>query len=238
MSRSIFNSKRVERVLLVVGLALSAFAVFMYVGGRIYSRGAVARFHSDPHAPAAKTSPTSETQVDYSLWSPKRIAEYKAVLAQHFDEPLAILKVNKIHLEVPVFEGTSDPVLNRGAGRVEGMARIGEPGNVAIAGHRDGFFRGLKDVVVGDSIELETAAGTQAYRIDSITLVDKTDVSVLKPASVPELTLITCYPFYFVGSAPQRYIVHASLNGDTKTPNEPVKASLQATASRTKEMTR
>jgi sortase A len=237
MSKTIFNLKRVELALLVVGLVLTGFAAWMYVSGRIYSRAAVARFHSDSKSAAASGSLNRETPVDYSLWNPKRIAEYKDALTQHFDEPLAILKMNKIRLEVPVFEGTSDPVLNRGAGRIEGTARIGESGNVGIAAHRDGFFRGLKDVGVGDSMELETATGTQTYMIDSITLVDKDDVSVLRKASVPELTLVTCFPFYFVGSAPQRYIVHASLTGEIKKPNEPAKASLQATDSRTKEIT-
>lgn len=175
------------------------------------------------------------TQVDFSLWAPKRIEQYKASLAEHFDEPLALLRVSKIRLEVPVFEGTDERVLNRGVGRIAGTAGVSDPGNIGIAGHRDGFFRGLKDVNVGDSMELETGAGTRTYVIDSIKLVGKDDVSVLKNESVPALTLVTCFPFYFVGSAPQRYIVHASLKGETETLNEPAKASLQATASRTKE---
>ena len=86
-------------------------------------------------------------------------------------------------------------------------------------------------------MELETTAGSQTYVIDSINLVDKTDVSVLRREPDPALTLITCYPFYFVGSAPQRYIVHASLKGEIKKTNQPAKTSLQATASSTKENT-
>jgi len=230
--------KRLEVVLLVVGLALVGSAAFMYVGGRIYSRGAVARFHEGlPSQDAATGGLKSVTTVDYSLWAPKRIEQYKASLAEHFDQPLAVLRVDKIHLEVPVFEGTSEPVLNRGVGRIEGTARVGEAGNIGIAGHRDGFFRGLKDVGVGDTMELETSAGTQTYMIDSIRLVTPDDVSVLKNDPVPAMTLVTCFPFYFVGSAPQRYIVHASAKGEIKLLNEPAKASLQATASRTKEST-
>jgi len=230
--------KRLEVVLLVVGLALVGSAAFMYVGGRIYSRGAVARFHEGlPSQDAVTVGLKSVTTVDYSLWAPKRIEQYKASLAEHFDQPLAVLRVDKIHLEVPVFEGTSEPVLNRGVGRIEGTARVGEAGNIGIAGHRDGFFRGLKDVGVGDTMELETSAGTQTYMIDSIRLVTPDDVSVLKNDPVPAMTLVTCFPFYFVGSAPQRYIVHASAKGEIKLLNEPAKASLQATASRTKEST-
>jgi len=239
MSSRYSNLRRVELLLLVVGLTLIAYAAFVYVNGRLYSRAALEKFHSglqsQPLAEQRRLS--SVTQVDYALWSPKRIKQYEAALTEHFDAPLAVLKVNKIQLEVPVFEGTSDRVLNRGAGRIEGTAQIGKPGNIGIAAHRDSFFRGLKDVGVGDTMELETTAGTQTYVIDSIKLVDPKDVSVLKNQSIPELTLVTCFPFYFAGSAPQRYIVRGYLRGETKNLNEPVKASLQAAASRTKENT-
>jgi sortase A len=239
MNVRISNLKRLERVLLFAGLALVGFAVITYAGGRLYSHWAVARFHAGlaPKPVIASRGLKSRTPVDYSLWARKRIEAYQATLNQHFDEPLALLRVDKIHLEVPVYEGTDDRVLDRGLGRIVGTARIGESGNVGIAGHRDGFFRGLKDIYVGDSVDLETTSGTQTYVIDSIKLVDKEDVSVLQNESSPALTLVTCYPFYFVGSAPQRYIVHASLKGETKTLNEPARASLQATASRTKENT-
>lgn len=233
------NLRRVELVLLVAGLVLTGVAAALYVGGRVYSRVAVARFQS-----ASRSAPTGErpavrrgTPVDYSLWSPKRVKQYEASLAEHFDAPLAVLKVGKIRLEVPIFEGTSELVLNRGVGRIEGTARIGESGNIGIAGHRDGFFRGLKDVSIGDTMELETARGTQTYMIDSIRLVERDDVSVLINEPNSEVTLVTCFPFYFVGSAPLRYIVHATLQDETRTMNESAKASSQATASRSKENT-
>lgn len=237
MSTRTSNLKALELVLLAVGLPLTVFALFTYSSGRIYSHGAIARFHADLISQATPTPLSLDglAPVDFKLWSRTRIEQYKAALTGQFDKPLAILKLAKIHLEVPVFEGTTDRVLNRGVGRIDGTAHIGESGNIGIAGHRDGFFRGLKNVGAGDSIQLETTSATQIYRIDSIKLVDRDDLSVLATHSVPELTLITCFPFYFAGSAPQRYIVHASLIGEIKTLNEPAKASLQATASRTKE---
>ena len=79
------------------------------------------------------------------------------------------------------------------------------------------FSAGLKDIALGDTMALETATGTQTYVIDSIKLVTPDDVSVLKSEPTPAITLVTCYPFYFIGSAPQRFIVHASLKGETKT---------------------
>ncbi len=208
MIRSIFKSKRLDLLLLFAGVALVLFAAGTYIGGKVYSRVSIARFHASSQVTATGNN---GKDVDFSLWSPKRIEQYKTSLAEHFDEPIALLKVSKIGLEVPVFEGTDERVLNRGVGRIAGTASAGELGNLGIAGHRDGFFRGLKDVAVGDRIEVETKVGTRIYVIDRISLVDPSDVSVLKDGPVPSLTLVTCYPFYFVGSAPQRYIVHASL---------------------------
>jgi sortase A len=96
-------------------------------------------------------------------------------------------------------------------GHIGGTMRPGENGNIGIAGHRDGFFRVLKDVGPGDAIELATTSRTDTYVVDQIVLVSPNDVSVLQPRSISSLTLVTCYPFYFVGSAPQRYIVQASI---------------------------
>jgi sortase A len=149
--------------------------------------------------------------VDFSLWSEKRIDSYKQSLAQRFDPPLALLRVGKIHLEVPVLEGTDDLTLNRGVGRIAGTARVGENGNMGVAGHRDGFFRGLKDVGVGDSIDLVMPTRTNTYVVDKVEIVNPDNVGVLRPTPASSLTLVTCYPFYFIGSAPQRYIVHASI---------------------------
>ena len=120
-------------------------------------------------------------------------------------------------LAVPVFDGTSEQNLNRGAGRIPGTARIGEPGNLGIAAHRDGFFRVLKDVRIGDVLLLERLGATDAYRIVSTVIVDPSDVSVLEPTATHSVTLVTCFPFYYVGSAPQRFIVHAQLS-PKKTP--------------------
>ena len=112
---------------------------------------------------------------------------------------------------MPVYNGTDEINLNRGAGRIIGTARIDAPGNLGIAAHRDGFFRVLKDVELGDTLELQTHQGEKEFVVSSITIVDPTDVSVLAPTDQPTVTLVTCYPFYFVGHAPKRYIVKAEL---------------------------
>jgi sortase A len=124
---------------------------------------------------------------------------------------IAVLQIPKLHLAVLVLDGTDALTLNHALGRIAGTARPGEEGNIGIAGHRDGFFRGLKDVRVGDEIDLKTLKGTEKYAVDRIRIVTPDNVGVLQPRSAPSLTLVTCYPFYFIGSAPQRYIVMASL---------------------------
>lgn len=223
--------KSLETLLALVGLVLVVLAIGLYSTGRIYSRMAVARFNSELRAQTTTSGPPptpGALPADYSLWSDKRIRQYEATLRQQFDEPLGVLRIGKIHLEVPVFNGTDEDILNRGVGRIEGTARVGQAGNLGIAGHRDGFFRGLKDVTTGDTIELQTSSGTLTYTIDSIKIVEPSDISVLKNGPTNSLTLVTCFPFYFIGSAPQRYIVHASLSGGTKAVNEPVKAILQS----------
>ncbi|WP_405240632.1 class D sortase [Lentisalinibacter orientalis] len=125
------------------------------------------------------------------------------------DAVIAVLRIPGIALEVPVYEGTTADVLRRGAGLVEGTAFPGSTGNVGIAAHRDTHFRALKDVAVGDLVELNTPEKTRFYRITALEVVDPGDVHVLDDTGESMLTLVTCYPFYFVGNAPQRFIVHA-----------------------------
>ncbi|MBZ5689439.1 MAG: class D sortase [Acidobacteriia bacterium] len=147
---------------------------------------------------------------DYSLWSNRRTKLHQASLRKPV-ESLAVLRIPALHLEVPVLDGTDEVTLNRGVGRIASTALPGKGGNIGIAGHRDGFFRRLKDVRTGDAIELATMSGTDIYIVDRIRITSPTDVSVLRPRTKHSLTLVTCYPFYFVGPAPSRYIVEASL---------------------------
>ena len=148
---------------------------------------------------------------DYSLWSEKRVDDFHISQAQRSDAPLAILSIDKLALKVPVYNGTDEINLNRGAGRIKGTARVDSPGNLGIAAHRDGFFRVLKDIEIGDGINMLTLKGKTEFVVSSISIVDPSDISVLAPTDDPTITLVTCYPFYFVGDAPKRYIVKAKL---------------------------
>ncbi|MGI9287619.1 MAG: class D sortase [Pseudomonadales bacterium] len=123
--------------------------------------------------------------------------------------PIALLSIARLNLEVPVFVGTDQRTLNHGAGVIDGTALPGHDGNTAISAHRDSFFRPLKDIEIGDVIELRASSGLQRFQVSEVFITDPLDVSVLDPADGQMLTLITCYPFYYVGFAPDRFIVRA-----------------------------
>jgi sortase A len=225
-----------ERVLLVSGLTL----VFFYCGSRVEScltsRAALRKFAAaesrvetgrmigskslDADQGSESSEPLELPNVDFRLWGATRMKAYKQGLQESSESVLGVLRIPKIGLEAPLFEGTDRLVLNHGLGRIAGTSRPGDSGNIGIAGHRDGFFRELKDVSAGDAIELLTQKGTSTYIVDKIQIVSPNQVEVLGPTPVASLTLVTCYPFYFIGSAPQRYIVTASVaqeqNGDSE----------------------
>ena len=210
--------QKIERVLLTLGLAL----LVAWFGARLYgafgSKRAIAQFQvadEDNAIDGVRVSRDHflDSAVDFSLWSPKRIAAYQDSLAKKADLPLAILRIRKIKLEVPVFNDTDDLTLNRGVGRILGTAHVGESGNLGIAGHRDGFFRGLQSITEGDVVELVRPRHIDRYVVRDIRIVTPEDTSVLKQKEAPALTLVTCFPFYFVGHAPKRYIVTALLKG-------------------------
>ena len=153
---------------------------------------------------------------DRSLWSPERIIAWGKAMAESTPTPLAVLRIPRLRLEVPVLPGTDDRTLDRAVGHIDDTALPGADGNSGIAGHRDGFFRALKDIAEGDLIELETARGKEIYRVERTWVVDPDAVSVLDPTPTRALTLVTCYPFYYVGPAPRRFIVRAVLARSTK----------------------
>jgi len=205
---------------IVAGLCLVGFWVGVRLHGELGQSSEIRKFETarrtltqqtttPPDIPAPTGALEVDSPVDTSLWAKGRIEEYQDSLDHQFDAPLAILRIPKISLEVAVLAGTNELVLNRGVGHIAGTPLPGNGGNVGIAGHRDGYFRGLKDVSEGDIIELETLYKKNSYTITELLLVDPPDVWVLEPTDNPTITLVTCYPFYYVGSAPQRYIVRA-----------------------------
>ena len=174
---------------------------------------AIAAFHET--ARAAVASPRNSgrappVEVDQALWDAGRIRAYARALRRPAPPPLALLRIPRLGLEVPVLAGTDEWTLDRAVGHIEGTSRPGEAGNVGIAGHRDGFFRVLKDVAEGDVVELALPVEVRRFRVERLSIVDPSDTRVLAPTRESRLTLVTCYPFYFVGSAPRRFIVQAT----------------------------
>jgi sortase A len=208
-----------ELALYAGGIAL--LAVFFHVRGeseRMREEGlrAFEQIRSTEDAlPAERSHGNGEREEGYWIpnqadWSDQRIRAYQESRAVQADPPLAVLSIDKLGIAVPVYNGTDEFNLTRGVGRIKGTAWIDGEGNLGIAGHRDGFFRPLKDIVMGDTIQIQTAKGLVRYTVSSITITDPSDVSVLSPSKEKTITLVTCYPFYYVGHAPKRYIVKAT----------------------------
>ena len=125
------------------------------------------------------------------------------------DALIGRLEIPRLKLKVMVREGAGEHTLRRAVGHIPGTSLPGGIGNVALAGHRDTFFRPLRAIRRDDVIDLQTAKQSYKYRVESTKIVSPRDVEVLKASGGETLTLVTCYPFYYVGSAPKRFIVKA-----------------------------
>jgi len=183
-----------EAVCWIAGAALCSLFAIAQADSALGSTRALEDFSTSLKAP------------DQSLWAAGRVRDYQASLNQPM-QAIAVLTVPSLDLELPVFEKDDEISLNRGAGLIPGMGLPDQGGNIGIAGHRDGYFRVLKDIKVGDRIEIRTHVKVHRYRVTSIDIVDKDDNRLLADTELPVVTLVTCYPFYYLGSAPQRYIV-------------------------------
>ena len=180
-------------------------------GALLVSVAALARLDAEAGREAGIERFTREAAVpDQALWAPERVKDYETSLALVTEAPLAVLRIPDLGLEVPVYPTDSELHLNRGAGLIAGMSQPDKGGNLGIAGHRDGFFRVLKDARPGQRIEVETRLRRHVYRIVATEVVDPTALHVLADTAEPTVTLVTCYPFYFLGHAPQRFIVRGT----------------------------
>lgn len=124
-------------------------------------------------------------------------------------ESLGQIRIERLGIAATIREGEGDSVLRDGVGHLSDTPWLGEGGNVALAGHRDTVFRALRHVQAGDVIEIATPDRSVRYTVEETTVVAPDNLSVLEPAGTSTLTLVTCYPFYFIGSAPNRFIVRA-----------------------------
>jgi len=203
------------------GLVVAERAAWLIGTARVVAFGAVeldrglgARADVTRFMAVQAQEPFTAAAPNLTLWEPKRIAAWRKALETPGPPAIAVLRIRTLGIEVPVLPGTDDVTLDRAVGHIEDTALPGTDGNSGIAGHRDGFFRGIKDIAIDDAIEIETRHGKEVYRVQRTWVVSPDDTSVLDATPTPSLTLVTCYPFYYVGPAPQRFIVRAERVAD------------------------
>jgi sortase A len=191
MSRTRHAARLVARVLLVAGVATLAYAAYIVVDATSFQSAEQKRF-------------------DRARQQAARMGAARAAVPALVDGgSLGKLEIPRLGLAVIVVQGDSEKILRRAVGHLAGTALPGEMGNVVLAGHRDTFFRPLKNVHAGDAITLKTQAGDFEYVVESTAVVRPSDVRVLQPTGGRTLTLITCFPFFYLGPAPDRFVVRA-----------------------------
>lgn len=191
-----------EWIFLLFGLTAIDVYIWINTSAALYQAYDNWKFDRLPRADLVTPLPNTQPI------APLKLSEAKPA---HPSDVLGRLEIPNLHLSVMVREGADSATLRRAVGHIPGTAFPGEIGNVGIAGHRDTFFRPLRKIRVNDPIELETENGNYRYVVESTGIVGPRDVRVLAPARSQTLTLVTCYPFYYVGSAPKRFVVHAAL---------------------------
>jgi sortase A len=213
-SRSATPAVWIERGLLVIGLLLAIWCAVVLIEAEYVRRLPIpeprhASLSLSPRPmelPGEPVGATSENDVAAESSAGSAAAELVEAGAW-----VARLESSRLGLVATVLEGSDDTVLRRAAGHIPSTPLPGQTGNVGIAGHRDTTFRPLRHAQVGDTLRLTTADRELTYVVSSTRIVEPTEVEVLAPTPQPALTLVTCYPFSFIGSAPKRFVVHADL---------------------------
>jgi sortase A len=182
--------RRSQDAFLVIGVLMLSYAGYRLLDARLFQADQNREF--DRALKGAKSAQAGT--------SPKAAGEGSL---------LGRIEIISIGLTAMIQEGTDDRTLERAVGHIAGTALPGQHGNVALAGHRDTFFRGLRNIRQNDEIRLTTLSGTCRYRVDSTKVVDPDQTEVLDDDENDILTLVTCYPFNFIGAAPRRFIVRA-----------------------------
>jgi LPXTG-site transpeptidase (sortase) family protein len=218
-------------LLYVVGISALSYCGYVVLDARLSQTEQSSQFNQalndahvvaanavDPHPSAVQdsgaTSPMMPAVADVKKPEPKIS---NAISAEKL--PLGKIDIPSIGLTAMIQEGTEPRTLQRGIGHITGTSPLGQHGNVGLAGHRDTFFRKLRNIRKGDEIALVTLTGSILYRVDLISIVEPNDSQVLWNSEGDYVTLVTCYPFRFVGPAPKRFIVRAR-NVETVHPDD------------------
>jgi sortase A len=201
-----------RRLFFVIGIALLGYVAFALLDARIYQAVQSRQFQQELNG--LKPSVSSDEDLSASSIHPAPAKENlltaeRIYIAGSGRTPLGRIEISTIGLEAIILEGTDARTLRRGVGHIPGTPLPGQQGNVAITGHRDTFFRPLRNIRKDDEIRLTTLGGSYRYGVDSIKVVGPEDMEVLDNSDDAILTLVTCYPFYYVGPAPKRFVVRA-----------------------------
>ena len=200
-----------ERLLLVVGFVCLGYFGYVYAETALYqayeARELDAILAAAPPRPALEggtnTRSRSETEVVLLPTSRRPRPADGTTLGR--------LEIPRLNVSAIVRAGSDSRTLRLAVGHIGGTSLPGEPGNIGLAAHRDTFFRRLGEIREDDVVRFVTTDGTFVYRVEGTKVVDPHDTWVLNPTDEPALTLVTCYPFRYVGSAPRRFIVRAHL---------------------------
>jgi LPXTG-site transpeptidase (sortase) family protein len=216
----------VERLLWVLATTTLGLFLVVTVEGRVYQLYLNWKFDAAIHTKQAtdkvqlnkrvvENKAATETQVgstDVAKPVQQLSNDFRSTPPPQNSLPfLGRLRVPRLNMSIMLLEGVDDATLRRGIGHIPGTALPGERGNTAIAGHRDTFFRALREIRKNDQITIQTLESEYHYVVESVIVVSPEYVNVLGDSGRPVLTLVTCYPFQFVGPAPKRFIVQASL---------------------------
>jgi len=200
-----------QRLFLIVGFLLLGYCGLVLLDAHFYQSYLEGRFQqalTDSRLSASNSEPHRPPHSPV-LAEPNGMRAVTLGIADRRSSALGRIEISGIGLTAMIVEGDDSRTLRLGAGHITGTALPGEQGNVVLAGHRDTFFRSLRKIRPGDEITLTTLSGVYRYYVDSIRVVSPRDTEVLDNSASSILTLVTCYPFYFVGPAPKRFVVRA-----------------------------
>ena len=193
---------------LVVGVLALSYVAYVMLDAQLFQ--AYENWRFEKAIKEARQSKSSEPAVlPPAVADPESVRLERLRAAGPEGSPLGRIEIHTLGVAVMILEGVQPRTLQRAVGHIPGTALPGQPGNVALAGHRDTFFRALRDIPRDAEITLTTLHGTYRYRVESTTVVEPQAVEVLADSPDAMLTLVTCYPFDFIGHAPKRFIVRA-----------------------------
>lgn len=193
-------------LLILAGMGIVAFAAFQFIEHRVNMQEAMAEANTLIRQ-SSTVDPSADEHADQATYQNQLLA--RAKFDPQLDEVIGVLEVPKLEAELPIIEGTEEEMLARGVGHFSGTAFPMDNEQILLSGHRDTVFRNFDKLAVGDRFIVTLPYGTFEYEIKSTDIVDKDDTSVIRSMGTEVLVVSTCYPFRYVGNAPERFVFYA-----------------------------